>query len=160
MLLAIVVAFAHLPSHVWRFATPWTAARQASLSLIISWSLLKLTSIESVMPSNHLILCRPLLLLPAVFPISGSFLISRLLAIKEAETPSPGRAAPSRQQTQSRLIRTDHPQERQAELKTENRAFPGKYQHTWPQASPESLKHVRRGASCLYAPAFQGKTSF
>ena len=48
--------------------TPQTAARQASLSFIISWSLLKLMSIKSVMPSNHLILCRPLLLLPSVFP--------------------------------------------------------------------------------------------
>ena len=52
-------------SCVWLFATPWTAAREASLS---SWSLLKLVSIESVMPSNHLILCRPLLLLPSVLP--------------------------------------------------------------------------------------------
>ena len=50
------------------FATPWTAARQASLSITNSQSLLKLMSIESVMPSNHLILCRPLLLLPSVFP--------------------------------------------------------------------------------------------
>ena len=49
------------------FATPWTAAHQASLSFTISWSLLKLVSIESVMPSNHLILCRPLLL-PSIFP--------------------------------------------------------------------------------------------
>ena len=47
---------------------PWTAARQASLSFTISWSLLKLMSVESVMPSNHLILSRPLLLLPSVFP--------------------------------------------------------------------------------------------
>ena len=50
------------------FMTPWTAAHQASLSFTISWSLLKLMSIESVMPSNHLILCRPLLLLPSIFP--------------------------------------------------------------------------------------------
>ena len=50
------------------FATPWTAARQASLSFIISQSLLKLMSVESVMPSNHLMLCCPLLLLPSVFP--------------------------------------------------------------------------------------------
>ena len=50
------------------FATPWTAARQASLSITNSWSLLKLMSIESVMPSNHLILCHPLLLLPSIFP--------------------------------------------------------------------------------------------
>ena len=48
--------------------TPWTAARQASLSITNSQSLLKLMSVESVMPSNHLILCRPLLLLPSVFP--------------------------------------------------------------------------------------------
>ena len=50
------------------FATPWTATCQASLSITNSWSLLKLTSIELVMPSNHLILCHPLLLLPSVFP--------------------------------------------------------------------------------------------
>ena len=53
-------------SHV--FAAPWTAARQASLSFTISWSLLRLTSIESMMPSNHLILCCPLLVLPSIFP--------------------------------------------------------------------------------------------
>ena len=54
-------------SHVWFFATPWTAAHQASLSITNSQSLLKLMSIESVMPSNHLILCHPLLLLPSIF---------------------------------------------------------------------------------------------
>ena len=63
---AIVVV--QLLSHVRLFATPWTAARQASLSFTISQSLLKLMSIESVIPSNHLILCRPLLLLPSIFP--------------------------------------------------------------------------------------------
>ena len=57
-----------LLSHVRLFATPWTAACQASLSFTISQSLLKLMSIESVMPSNHLILCCPLLLLPSIFP--------------------------------------------------------------------------------------------
>ena len=55
-------------SCVWLFVTPWTAARQASLSITNSQSLLKLMSIELVMSSNHLILCRPLLLLPSVFP--------------------------------------------------------------------------------------------
>ena len=55
-------------SHVWLFATPWTAARQASLSITSSWGSPKLMSIESVMPSRHLILCRPLLLLPSIFP--------------------------------------------------------------------------------------------
>ena len=54
-------------SHVQLFATPWTAACQASLSITISWSLLKLTSIESVVPSNHLICCCPLLILPSIF---------------------------------------------------------------------------------------------
>ena len=53
---------------VWVFATPRTAVCQASLSFTISWSLLKLMSIESVIPSNHFILCRPLLLLPSIFP--------------------------------------------------------------------------------------------
>ena len=55
-------------SRVWFFATPWTTACQASLSITNSWSSPKLMSIESVMPSNHLILCCPLLLLPSVFP--------------------------------------------------------------------------------------------
>ena len=57
-----------LLSHVRLFATPWTATRQASLSITNSQSLLRLLSIESVMPSYHLILCRPLLLLPSIFP--------------------------------------------------------------------------------------------
>ena len=55
-------------SHVWFFVTPWNAARQASLSITSAQSPLKLMSIESVMPSNHLILCCPLLLLPSIFP--------------------------------------------------------------------------------------------
>ena len=55
-------------SRVRLFATPWTAPHQASLSITNPHSLLKLMSIESVMPSNHLILCRPLLLLPSIFP--------------------------------------------------------------------------------------------
>ena len=59
------------PSYVWLFATPWTAAHQASLSFINSLSLLKLTSIESVTSSNHLY--RPLLLLPSIFPIIRVF---------------------------------------------------------------------------------------
>ena len=67
-------------SGVWLFVTPWTAAYQASLSIIKSWSLLKFTSIKSVMPSNLLILCRPLLLLPSNFPSikSGCFPVSQL----------------------------------------------------------------------------------
>ena len=61
------VAVVQSLSHVWLFATPWTAARQASLFFTISQSLLKLMSIESVMPSNHLVLCHPLLLLHSTF---------------------------------------------------------------------------------------------
>ena len=57
-----------LLSHVWLFVTPWTAAHQASLSITNSWSLPKPMSIESVILSNHLILCCPLLLLPSIFP--------------------------------------------------------------------------------------------
>ena len=60
-------------SHVRLFATPWIAARQASLSITNSRSSLRLTSIESVMPSNHLILCRPLLLLPPILPSISLF---------------------------------------------------------------------------------------
>ena len=67
-----------LLSHVRLFVTLWTAARQASLSFTISWSLLRLMSIELLMPSNHVILCRPLLLLPQSFPASRSFPVSQL----------------------------------------------------------------------------------
>ena len=62
------VSSVQLLSRVQLFAIPWTAARQAFLSITNSQSLLKLMSIESVIPSNHLILCRPLLLLPSIFP--------------------------------------------------------------------------------------------
>ena len=68
LVLFVIVQFSSLAQSVWLFATPWTAAHQASLSIINSWSLPKLMSIESVMPSNHLILCRSLLLLPSTFP--------------------------------------------------------------------------------------------
>ena len=61
---------------------PRTAARQASLSFIISWSLLKLLSIKSVMPSNHLILCHPLLLLPSMFPSIKVFSNESVLCIR------------------------------------------------------------------------------
>ena len=67
-------------SRVRLFATPWTAAHQASLSITNSQSLLKLMSISSVMPSHHLILCRPLLLLPQFLPASESFPVSQLFA--------------------------------------------------------------------------------
>ena len=66
-------------SHVWLFVIPWTAAHQALLYSTVSWRLLKFRSIESVMLCNHLILCCPLLLLPSIFPASGSFPMSRLL---------------------------------------------------------------------------------
>ena len=67
---------------VWLFVTPWTAACQASLSITNSRSLLKLMSFESVMPSNHLILCRPLLLLPWIFPSIRVFSNESVLCIR------------------------------------------------------------------------------
>ena len=69
-------------SPFWLFVTPRTAAHQASLSITNSWSLLKLMSIESVMPSNHLILCHPLLLLPSVLPSIRVFSNESALCIK------------------------------------------------------------------------------
>ena len=72
-------------SHVQLFATLWTVARQASLSITNSWNLLKLKSTESVMPSNHLILCCPLLLLPSIFPSIRVFSSESLLHIRWPE---------------------------------------------------------------------------
>ena len=69
-------------SHVLLLVTPWTAAHQASLPIINSQSLLKLMSIESVMPSNHLILCHPLLLLPSIFPSIRVFSSESVLHIR------------------------------------------------------------------------------
>ena len=69
-------------SCVWLFATPWTAAHQASLCITNSWSLTELMSIELVMPSNHLILCRPLLLLPSMFPSIRVFSNESALCIR------------------------------------------------------------------------------
>ena len=74
-----------LLSLVWLFVTPWTAARQASLSITNSWSLLKLMSIESVMPSNHLIFGCPLLLLPSIFPSIRVFSNESVLRIRWPE---------------------------------------------------------------------------
>ena len=69
-------------SHVRLFATPWPAAHEASLAITNSQSLLRLMSIESVMPSNHLILCLPLLLLPSVFPSIRIFSSKSVLCIR------------------------------------------------------------------------------
>ena len=69
-------------SRIRLFATPWTAAHQASLSITNFWSLLKLMSIELVMPSNHLILCHPLLFLPSIFPSIRVFLNESVLCIR------------------------------------------------------------------------------
>ena len=80
----VILAFSsvQLLSYVQLFATPWTAAHQASLSITNSPSLLKLMSIGSVMPSNYLILCRPLLLLPSIFPSIRVFSNKSVLHIK------------------------------------------------------------------------------
>ena len=69
-------------SRVQLFATPWTAACQAALSIGNSWSLLKLMSMESLMPSNHLILCHPLFLLPSIFPSIRVFSSESVLHIR------------------------------------------------------------------------------
>ena len=76
------VSSVQLLSHVRLFATPWTAARQASLSTTNSWSLIKLMSTESMMPSNCLILCHPLLLLPSIFPSIRVFSNESILHIR------------------------------------------------------------------------------
>ena len=73
------VSSVQLLSRVQLFATPWTVAHQASLFIANSWSLLKLMSIELVMPSSHLTLCRPLLLLPSIFPSIRVFSIESVL---------------------------------------------------------------------------------
>ena len=75
--LSVQFSWVQLLSHVQHFATPWTAARQASLSIINSQSLPKLVSIELVMPSNHLILCCPFSSCLQFFPASGSFPMSQ-----------------------------------------------------------------------------------
>ena len=72
----------HLLSRVWLFETPWSAAHQASLSITNSWSLFKLMSIELVMPSNHLILFHPILLLPSIFPSIRVFSNESVLRIR------------------------------------------------------------------------------
>ena len=78
--LFVIFRSVQLLSHVRLFATQWTAAHRASLSITNSWSLLKLMSIELVMPSNHLSLCRPLLLCLQSFPSSRSFHTSQFFA--------------------------------------------------------------------------------
>ena len=74
------LSWAQSLSHVWPFATPWTAACQASLSITNSQNLLKLMSIESVMPSNYFIHCFPFSFCPQSFPASGSFSTSQFFA--------------------------------------------------------------------------------
>ena len=78
----LVSALVQSPSHVQLFKTPWTAARQASLSIANSCSLFKLMSIKSVMPSNHLILYHHLLLLPSIFPSIRVFSNESVLRIR------------------------------------------------------------------------------
>jgi len=84
-ILSITTCSVQSLSHVPLFATPWTAARQASLSITNSWSLLKLMFIVSVKPSNHLILCHPLLLLPSIFPSIRVFPNESVLRIRWPE---------------------------------------------------------------------------
>ena len=83
--MSIYIFVVKLLSTAWLFVTPWTAAHQASLSFTISWSFLKLMSMETMMPSNHLILCCPLLLLPSIFPSIRVFSNESVLCIKWTE---------------------------------------------------------------------------
>ena len=83
--ISVVSQSVQLLSRVWLFATPWTAARQASISITNSRTLLKLMSMELVMPSNHLILCHPLLLLPSIFPSIRVFSNESALCIRRAD---------------------------------------------------------------------------
>ena len=76
------IVVVQLQNCVWLFATPGTAVYQASLSFTISWSLFKLMSIESMMPSNHLILCHPLIFLPSIIPSIKVFSNKSVLCIK------------------------------------------------------------------------------
>ena len=82
ILMKVLYCCCSVASPVQLFATTWTAERQASLSIINSWSLLRLISIELVMPSNHLILCRLLLLLPSIFPSIRAFPNKSVLCIR------------------------------------------------------------------------------
>ena len=79
------VAVVQVPSRIWLFATPWTAACQASLSFTVSQSLVRLTSIELVMPSNHHILCCPLLLMTSIFPNISVLSSETALLIRDPE---------------------------------------------------------------------------
>ena len=78
----LILSSVQLLSHICLFATPWTAARQASLSVTNSQSLLKLMFIKSVMPSNNLIICHPLLFLPSIFPSIRVFSNEAVLCIR------------------------------------------------------------------------------
>ena len=80
--LLLLISSVQSLSRVWHFATPWTEARQASLSITNSWSLPELMSIELVMPSNNLILHRPLHLLPSIFPSIRVFSNESVLCIR------------------------------------------------------------------------------
>ena len=82
MLYSSLCCFSSVPQSCLTFWTPWTAAHQASLSITNTWSLLILMSIKSVMPSNHLILCLPLPLLPSIFPSIRVFFSESLLHIR------------------------------------------------------------------------------
>ena len=96
-----------LLSHVRLFVTPWAAACQASLFITNSWSLLKLMSIELVMPSNHLILCRPLFLSPSIFPSIRVFSNESTLLIRWPKYWSFGFISPSNEYSGLIFIRMD-----------------------------------------------------
>ena len=94
-------------SHVWLFVTPWTAAQQASLSSTNTQCLLKLMSNKLLMTSNYLIFCCPLLLLPSIFPASGSFTMSQFFASGGQSIGASASVSPSNEYSGLIIFRTD-----------------------------------------------------
>ena len=111
-------------SRVRLFATPWPAACQASLSFTISWSLLKLISIESVMPFNPLVLCRPFLLLFSIFPSIRVFSNELALHIR-GQTPKARKVEPHSLQTKSTNTRGTPPWDQMSSGSWIRRRMPG-----------------------------------
>ena len=132
-------------SHVQLFVTPWTAACQASLSIINSWSLLKLMSIESVMSSSHLILCHPLLHLPLIFPRIRVFSGESVLCIRWPKYWSCSfRISPSKEYSGLISFRNDL---------VGSPCSPGDSQESSPTSQ---FKSISSSSACLMHPTWAG----
>ena len=156
-------------SHVWLFATPWTAGCQASLFFTISWNLLKLMSTESMMPSNHLFLCYPFSSYHCSFPTSGSFPMSWLFPSSSQSVGSSASASVLPMNIQgwfslgwtglislksrglSRVFSNTTVQKCQF-FSTQLSSQSNSHIHTWPQEKPEpwllQLNHFSRVQLC------------